>query len=62
MNPLDYLLFYNTTNKCFFFVVISGTSSRSFFKGIQMWKQETILKVGFFAINFTILNLPIHLS
>lgn len=24
-----------------------GTSSRSFFKGIEMWKEETILKVEF---------------
>lgn len=28
-----------------FWLFESGTSSRSFFKGIEMWKEETILKV-----------------
>ena len=29
------------------FFLWPGTSSRSFFKGIEMWKEETILKVQF---------------
>lgn len=27
-------------------IIVLGTSSRSFFRGIQVWKQETVLKVG----------------
>lgn len=28
-------------------ILFVGTSSRSFFKGIEMWKEETLLKVSF---------------
>lgn len=29
-------------------ILFVGTSSRSFFKGIEMWKEETLLKVSFY--------------
>lgn len=33
-----------------FFCLWAGTSSRSFCKGIEMWKEETLLKVPFYDL------------
>lgn len=40
---LTVISFINDCLKCYCLVI--GTSSRSFFKAIEMWKEETILKV-----------------
>lgn len=51
LGPISYMcdLYSIIEDSCSFYLFINsftGTSSRSFFKGIEMWKEESLLKVS----------------